>query len=179
MENETTVTPEIADASELIASWLAERPDLNLDNFLLGIVVNRLGRMLEASFDRTCRAIFGISGPDIRVILALRRQGAPYTLRPTDLYRKLLVTSGAMTKQVDRLAALGLVERMRDPDYAAGFRIRLTSKGVKLANDVTEEFVRNSFLGDALEQIPAEMIAPGKDFLYRLLGAFEAIGKKG
>ena len=157
----------------LLSSWLAQRPDLDLNEFLLGIVLNRIGRMLEASFDRMCRTKFGVSGPDMRVLFALRRHGAPYALRPTDLFRALLVTSGAITKQVDRLKALGLVERLPDPEYAGGFQVHLTSAGLEVADRATEELVNDSLLGNALRSVPQGMLRQGEAFLYRLLEALE------
>lgn len=162
-----------AKSGDLLSSWRAERPDLDLTEFLLGIVVQRMGRMLEAWFDRLCRAHYDISGPDMRVLFALRRNGAPYALRPTDLFRALLVTSGAITKQVDRLQAAGLVARQPDAEYAGGFRIHLTAKGLSVANEATERMVAESLLGEALDLLTEEERAAGGKFMYRLLSALE------
>ena len=74
---------------------------------------------------------------------ALRRQGPPYELRPTDLFRLLGVTSGAMTYRIDKLVARGLVERAPDPEDGRGAVIRLTSAGIASADkvvDVAAEF---------------------------------------
>ena len=158
---------------DLLSSWVSERPDLDLRVFLLGIVMNRIGRMLEASFERMCRSEFGISGPDMRVLFALRRNGAPYALRPTDLFRALLVTSGAITKQVDRLQLLGLVERVADSEYVGGFKVHLTRKGVKVANKATDALVQHSLLGEAMKSIPKAAQAAGEKFVYRLLDDLE------
>ena len=67
---------------DLLSTWDAVRPDLDLSEFLLGIVVNRMGWMLEVAFYRTCRSKFGISGPDMRVLFALRRIGGPMRCGP-------------------------------------------------------------------------------------------------
>ena len=158
---------------DLLSSWRAERPDLDLNEFLLGIVMNRMGRMLEGSFDRLCRMNFDISGPDMRVLFALRRIGEPYALRPTDLFRALLVTSGAMTKQVDRLQALRLVERLPDPEYAGGFKVQLTKLGKLVADAATEKMVKSSLLGNALKTLPEDVRIAGEAFMYRLLDALE------
>lgn len=158
---------------DLLSTWESVRPDLDLSEFLLGIVMNRMGRMLEAAFDRMCRSNFGISGPDMRVLFALRRIGEPHALRPTDLFRAVLVTSGAITKQVDRLQSLGLVERRPDPEYAAGFQVHLTPKGCKVADSATEELVRHSLLGEALKTLPEGIRASGTAFMYQLLEALE------
>jgi hypothetical protein len=99
---------------DIIESWKRERPDLDLSDFLLAIYVMRLGRVVDDVYDRMSRKRLGISGADMRVLFALRRAGKPCARRPTDLFRALLVTSGAMTKQVDRLSDFGFVERLDD-----------------------------------------------------------------
>lgn len=45
------------------------------------------------------------------VLAALRRAGAPFGRAPGELARHTMVTSGAMTKRLDRLVAADLVER--------------------------------------------------------------------
>lgn len=142
-------------SSDLFSSWRSARPDLDLTEFLLGVVMMRMGRLLEQDFSRRCRADFGISGADMRVLFALRRAGPPFARRPTDLFRALLVTSGAMTKQIDRLEEFGLVKRLPDPDYAGGFLIRLTRAGQAVADRATDDLAKKSLLGDALKAFDA------------------------
>lgn len=116
-------------------SWARERPDLDPVDYLFLIYVMRLGRVLDRLDDQHCRRDFGISGSDMRVLFALRRAGKPYSRRPTDLFRALLVTSGAVTKQVDRLVDLDLTERMPDPENKGGFLVKLTSRGKQMADN--------------------------------------------
>ena len=156
--------------------WHRERPDLDLSNFLLSVYLMRLGRVVEQAFDGMCRDRYGISGSDMRVLFALRRGGRPYAQRPTDLFRALLVTSGAITKKVDRLAELGLVERMPDPDNNGGFLVRLTRKGQQVADDGVNRVARESVLAPAMAQFSkAEQVA-GSLFALRTLAALEAAG---
>ena len=88
---------------EITRQWERERSDLDLRDFLLAIYLRRLGRLIEREYDRMWQARFAISAWDMRVLLALRRGGPSYAMRPTDLFAALLVTSGAVTKQADRL----------------------------------------------------------------------------
>ena len=159
---------------ELAESWRRERPDLDLEDFLLGIYLMRVGRLLDDAYDRMCRATFGISGADMRVLFALRRAGAPYARRPTDLFRALLVTSGAMTKQVDRLSGLQFVERRRDPGQAVGLLIQLTKQGLKVANQASESLVKHSLIASATASMSASDRASGERFCERLLSALDA-----
>jgi DNA-binding MarR family transcriptional regulator len=162
---------------ELITvQWQRERGDLDLSNFLLAIYLMRLGAMIDRDFDRLCQERYRVSGSDMRVLFALRRGGPPYVKRPTDLFRALLVTSGAMTKKVDRLASLGMVERVRDPGHLGGFLIRLTRKGVQLADEVVEALAKRSAIDPAMGQFtPAERDQISR-FALRMLTALEAAG---
>ena len=129
---------------DIALTWVRERPDLKSEDYLYLIYLMRLGRILERIDDRRCRQTYGISGPEMRVLLALRRSGAPFARRPTDLYRAALVTSGAITKQVDRLAARELVRRLPDPKNSGGFLIQLTDKGVGVADRSLTELAGGS-----------------------------------
>jgi DNA-binding MarR family transcriptional regulator len=82
----------------------------------------------------------------MRVLLALRRSAPAYALNPTALYQELMITSGAVSKQVDRLVALGLVERVADPVVLRGVLIQLKDPGRDIAEDMMRE-VCTSFEG--------------------------------
>ncbi len=162
---------------ELITvQWQRERGDLDLSNFLLAIYLMRLGSMIESDFDRLCRKNYRISGSDMRVLFALRRGGPPYVKRPTDLFQALLVTSGAMTKKVDRLAPLGMVERVKDPGHLGGFLIRLTKKGVQIADEMVEVLAKRSAIDPAMGQFTPAEREQGSRFALRMLMALEAAG---
>ena len=159
---------------DLIAlQWQRERPDLDLDNFLLAIYFMRLGTLVDRAFGRMCAQRYGITGADMRVLLALRRGGPPYFKRPTDLFRALLVTSGAMTKKVDRLAAAGYVERLPDPGHGGGFLVHLTKKGLGVVEEAVEVLARESTLAPAVTQFSKEEFKAGCRFALRTLAAME------
>ena len=119
---------------DIAASLKRERPDLDQTDYLYLLYAQRVGRILDAVDDRHCRTEFGISAAEMRVLFALRRAGPTYALRPTELFRSLLVTSGAITKQVDRLILAGYVDRQPGPDRSGGFLIHLAERGFKAAD---------------------------------------------
>jgi DNA-binding MarR family transcriptional regulator len=125
-------------ARDVAESWARERPDLDPDDYLVMIYGTRLGRMLDKLDDDRNRAKYQLSGSELRVVFALRRSGAPFERRPTDLFRAVLVTSGAITKQVNRLTQRGFVERVPDPANNGGFLVRLTEAGIALADDALD-----------------------------------------
>ena len=100
-------------------SGAAERPDLDTDPML---VVGRMSRLVGA-WDRRLRGPFaeaGLGNGDFDVLAALRRAGEPYALSAGELSRTVLVTTGAITKRVDRLEASGWVTRSVDEDDSRG-----------------------------------------------------------
>src|SRR5262252_10406210 len=112
----------------LVASWQAERPDLDTEPLQVLSRVSRLARHL----DRARRAAFaahGLAAWEFDVLSALRRQGAPYQLSPGALLRATLVTSGTMTNRIDRLEEAGLVSRRPDPQDKRGVLVTLTAAG--------------------------------------------------
>jgi DNA-binding MarR family transcriptional regulator len=140
--------------TELITlQWRHERGDLGLDNFLLAIYLMRLGTWLDRAYDKLCRQHWGIGGGDMRVLLALRRGGPPYAKRPTDLFRALLVTSGAITKKVDRLEQAGYVQRLSDPGHNGGLLVHLTKKGLRAVDEATAKLANESVLAPAAGQM--------------------------
>ena len=66
--------------------------------------------------------------------IALVDRGPPYELNPTALYRESLLSCGAITNRIDRVEAAGLVRRLPDPNDRRGTIVRLTPKGVALAD---------------------------------------------
>ena len=131
---------------EIAASLKRERPDLDQTDYLYLLYAQRVGRILNSVDDAYCRAEFGISAAEMRVLFALRRAGPIYALRPTQLFRSLLVTSGAITKQVDRLIAAGYVDRQPGPDKSGGFLVHLTNKGFKAADDALTALADSSII---------------------------------
>jgi len=145
MGRRKTVPPS-SHAKDIAESWSRERPDLDPFDYLLPIYLIRIGRIVERVGDRKWQVRFGISGAELRVLLALRRAGGNYERRPTDLFRALLVTSGAITKKVDRLTAAGFVKRRPDPSDKGGFLVHLTARGKQTADKAMSEIAASSVL---------------------------------
>ncbi|AXK37121.1 MarR family transcriptional regulator [Streptomyces armeniacus] len=77
------------------------------------------------------------------MLAALRRAGTPYALTPGQLSRAMLVTTGAVTKRVDRLEGRGLVHRAVADGDARGRLITLTPDGVRLVDRLIEQHFAN------------------------------------
>jgi len=161
---------------DFIDEWRRERPDVDLTAFSIAAAVKQIDLQTEAAFRRLA-ADFDIGPGDLRVLFALRRSGVANPRRPTDLFQSLLVTSGAVTKQVDRQEAQGLVERLPDPSHQRGFLIRLTRPGVRVADAAIEAICSNqTTIGAAIAALSDQERKAGERFLQRLLAAFEEAG---
>ncbi|HEX3786578.1 MAG TPA: MarR family transcriptional regulator [Pseudonocardiaceae bacterium] len=137
---------------EVAEQWTHELGDLDTTPFLLVSTVQRLRNHLERAF--TCLAKeYELRPADLRVLLALRRSGPDYALSPTALFRQLMITSGAVSKQIDQLADLGLVTRVADPNVLRGLLVRLEPAGREIAERAMRE-ICSSYCG--LETLDGE-----------------------
>ena len=156
---------------QIMAQWAAERPDLDVSP--QGII-GRLHRLSQHLHDelRPVFAAAGLSDGDFDVLAALRRAGAPYELSPGQLGATTMVTSGAVTKRVDRLEAAGLVRRAVDPGDARSRRVRLTDEGVGLIERLFEQHMANEHrLVSGLSDLERTRLAALLEHWGRLLGA--------
>jgi DNA-binding MarR family transcriptional regulator len=124
------------------AQWARERPDL--DTAAMGII-GRLHRLAAVLHDelRPVFATAGLSDGDFDVLAALRRAGEPFELTPGELAATTMITSGAVTKRVDRLVAAGWVTRSVDGRDARVRWIALTTEGRALVDRVVEDHFAN------------------------------------
>jgi DNA-binding MarR family transcriptional regulator len=77
------------------------------------------------------------------VLASLRRVGPPYRASPTELYTRLMRTSGAMTNRLRRLEEAGLVARVPDPADARGLLVELTPAGHRLVDELAPLHMAN------------------------------------
>ncbi|MGW6704926.1 MarR family winged helix-turn-helix transcriptional regulator [Streptomyces sp. NPDC054956] len=119
----------------IVDQWKRERPDLDTAPML---VTGRLFRLAD-ELDQRLRPPFqaaGLGSGDFDVLAALRRSGEPYALSAGELSRTVLVTTGAISKRIDRLEARGLVGRTVAEADSRGRLITLTPEGVALTDEL-------------------------------------------
>lgn len=104
------MTSDLDHVARIQAQWRRERPDLDVAP---QGVIGRLHRLAAHLTDELVVVYreHGLSEGEFDVLAALRRAGDPHELAPGDLAGHTMVTTGAMTKRLDRLAAAGLVTR--------------------------------------------------------------------
>ncbi|MEF2979363.1 MarR family winged helix-turn-helix transcriptional regulator [Subtercola sp. YIM 133946] len=122
--------------------WHRERPDLDVSP--QGVIgrLHRLSGYLTAELTRVY-AEHDLAEGEFDVLAALRRAGAPFERAPGELAEHTMVTTGAMTKRLDRLTAAGLV--LRRPAEGDGRRrvVALTPRGVAVIDAAFAEHMAN------------------------------------
>lgn len=123
------VGPEGLDhVGRIMAQWNRELPDLDVSP---QGVIGRLHR-LAARLTEELVAVygqFGLGEGEFDVLATLRRAGTPYELTPGELAAQTMVSSGAVTKRVDRCVEQGWVTRRVSDNDARGRVVALTDAG--------------------------------------------------
>jgi DNA-binding MarR family transcriptional regulator len=154
---------EATDAVDRItAQWRRERPDLDSSPMEVIGRISRVSALVQRELERVF-AQHDLAGGDFDVLATLRRSGAPYLLTPGVLSRSTMVTTGGMTKLLDRLEAHRLIRREPDPRDRRGKLIALTDDGRALVDRAVEAHLRNE------ERLLADLTAAKREELAALL----------
>lgn len=124
------------------AQWNRELPGMNLSGQSLIARIHRLANHLAAEITSLYRE-FGLSEGEFDILCALRREGPPFEVRPADISKTTMVTTGGTSKRLDRLESAGLVERLQSADDGRGRIVRLTSSGLELINRAFTAHIEN------------------------------------
>ncbi|MEK2490443.1 MarR family transcriptional regulator [Kitasatospora purpeofusca] len=124
------------------AEWRRERPDLDVSP---QAVIGRLHRLSGRLTEELCLVYgrYGLGEGEFDVLAALRRAGAPFERAPGELAAHTMVTTGAMTKRIDRLERAGLVTRRRSETDGRGRVVALTEAGRRLFDEAFTAHMRN------------------------------------
>ena len=154
--------PEPDHVGQIIAEWARERPDL--DPTPQG-VIGRLHRLADRLTEELVAAYgrFGLGEGEFDVLATLRRAGAPYQLTPGDLAAQTMVSSGAVTKRVDRCVQQGWVSRRVSADDARGRVVALTDAGLRVIDEAVTAHMANE------HRLVSSLTAAERDRLAQLL----------
>jgi DNA-binding MarR family transcriptional regulator len=165
------VTEEPDRVDRIIEQWRRERPDL--DPAAKGITgrVVRLGDIVQARLGAVLEPL-GLRDGDYGLLSALRRAGDPFELSPTQLRRHLVITSGGLTLQLERLERAGHVRRRPNPDDGRGILVRLTPEGRDLVDQAMTRHaeLEHELVAGLTDQEQATLVT----LLRQLLGDLDA-----
>ncbi|MDI6908773.1 MarR family transcriptional regulator [Nocardioides sp.] len=126
----------------IMAQWRDQRPDLDPSpQGVIGRLHRVAARLTEELVEVYAR--FGLGEGEFDVLATLRRTGAPYELTPGDLAASTMVSSGAVTKRVDRCAEHGWVTRRVGEADARSRVVALTPAGLDLIDRAFEAHMAN------------------------------------
>lgn len=124
----------------IMEQWRRERPDLDVSP---QAVFGRLHRLADRLRDDLVRgyADFGLGEGEFDVLATLRRSGEPYEMAPGEIARHTMVTTGAVSKRLDRLERDGLVMRAVSEQDGRGRVVRLTATGRRTIDEAFEAHI--------------------------------------
>jgi DNA-binding MarR family transcriptional regulator len=132
------------DAVDAITSeWESRRPDLDFAYLATMGRILRISAHLRERMDSWLEP-FGLSWEMFDLLVTLLRSGEPDGLRPTDLYKLCMLSSGATTNRIDRAEKLGYVERHPDREDGRATRIALTKRGRGIARQAISLHTRQA-----------------------------------
>lgn len=156
------MTEEQDHVDRIQAAWRVERPDLDVRP--QGVIgrLHRIATRLTSELNLVY-AQHGLTEGEFDVLAALRRAGTPYERAPGEIALHTMVTTGAVSKRVDRLEEAGLVHRRRSDADGRGRMVRLTPAGKRLIDKAFTAHIAN-------EQRLLEILTPSEaDQLEKLL----------
>jgi DNA-binding MarR family transcriptional regulator len=154
-----------------MAQWRAEKPGLDVSP--LG-VLGRIQRLSIYFRDRAEQWLkpMELTWESFSILAALRRSGKPYELRPTDMYREALLSSGAITNRIDGVERKGWVERRPDTADRRVTIVRLTPAGKAVIDKALEMHFRE--MAKLMERLPRADREELGTLLGKLLTTFES-----
>lgn len=127
------------EVDEIVSSWSAVRPDLDLAPMQVLSRVRRLSDLLDEQRQRAF-AVHGLGAHEFDVLAALRRAGNA-ELTPGQLLEATHVTSGTMTNRLERLARRELITRRPDPADGRQQLVGLTTTGQQQVDAALESLL--------------------------------------
>jgi DNA-binding MarR family transcriptional regulator len=120
------------------AQWARELPDVDTS----GMAVLGRARWITLKARPAIEAVFdkhGLDTGEFDVLSTLLRSGPPYRLRPTELYRSLMISSGGLTDRLNRLAKASLIRRPVVEGDGRSLPVELTEEGRRRAEAAFRE----------------------------------------
>ena len=114
------------------AQWAAELPDVDTRGMAILGRVRWITLAVRPGIEALFKA-YGLDSGEADVLFTLLRSGPPYRLRPTELFRSLMISSGGMTDRLNRLTKAGLIGRAATEGDGRSLPVALTDEGIRCA----------------------------------------------
>lgn len=144
---------EIDRIDRIQGEWRRERPDIDVEPQAIIGRLHRLATFLTAELTVVYER-HGVGEGEFDVLAALRRAGTPFERAPGELAQHTMVTTGAMTKRLDRLVEAGLVVRRSVDGDGRRRTAALTPRGLEVIDAAFADHMINE--RRLVEAIPGE-----------------------
>ena len=124
----------------VVEQWKNEKPHLDTTSMSLIGRLLRISKHIETRITQ-CHKSFALTLGEFDVLAALRRSANNSCLTPSELSSALLLTSGAMTNRLDKLAKKGLINRCHSEEDRRSVTVALTDNGRELIDRAIEVHV--------------------------------------
>ncbi|MCG9596119.1 MarR family transcriptional regulator [Vibrio sp. Isolate25] len=124
----------------ILSQWSDVKPELDCSD--MGII-GRLMRVHGLWHNRLEQVFKNhqLSMLEFDILATLMRNQQPLT--PTEMYKTLMVSSGAMSTRIEKLVQRGLVERLASGDDRRSCKVALTEQGAQLVDDALTSHLSN------------------------------------
>lgn len=125
---------------DILQQWKSIKPELDCSS--MG-VIGRL-RQVDMSWKKKLDCVFNnqnMTGVEFDILATLRR--SQVALTPTELYKMLMLSSGAMSTHIEKLAQRDLIERVSSQQDRRSCKIMLTEQGVVIIDIALQAHVKN------------------------------------
>ncbi len=125
----------------ILEQWKAVRPDLDCSS--MGIIgrLRRTSNAWKSRMDKIFKQ-HGLTSIEFDILATMRRSD-PTGVTPTELYKTLMISSGAVSTRIEQLVKEGLVERISSEHDRRSCKVTLTAKGIELVDTALNAHVKN------------------------------------
>ncbi len=125
----------------ILAQWKNVRPDLDCSS--MGVVgrLRRTSNLWQGKMDKVFKQ-HGLSTVEFDILATMRRSD-PAGITPTELYKTLMLSSGAVSTRLEQLVKIGWVERVSSEQDRRSCKVILTPKGIEMIDAAVDAHVSN------------------------------------
>ncbi|WP_433241565.1 MarR family winged helix-turn-helix transcriptional regulator [Streptosporangium sp. CA-135522] len=151
---------------EMMEGWRAELPEAATVQLE---IIKRAGRLksLVEEVTQSVLGAYGLTYAEFDVLATLRRAGAPYRLKPSQLASRSSLTTGGTSNILQRLTTAKLVEREPDASDGRSSWVRLTPLGARRAEELA--LATTEAHGSLLAGVPQDTARALADLLREVL----------